>query len=692
MARLSAWPRVRKWFRLQAHFDLLFALLERARTPFAYLCWLGQQVRERRRPPFLPGVEDLEPRLVPTSVQFSTPNYPVEQGSDHATLTAVLNAPSSNLVTADYDTSDGSAADGTDYTRVSGQLTFAPGDTQQTIEVPLIYQQGDCGTSFSVWLSDPGGAGLGNPYSAQVTIEPSVGFYNPTFQVQYSDDAANVEVDLSASTSQDVQVAYATGNLSALSGTDYLRSVGILTIPAGNTTGTISVPLLNQPEAADRTFALSLTRPVGAVFGALISDSLTSSTVVIIEPPPSVAFHAAAAQVPYNSTQEVEVDLSYPSDQPIDVNYTMSNGSGVEDANPAHAGTDYTTASGTLHFDACVVTATITVNTLGPVGADGGRDFTLTLSNPTNATLGSLTSEVLTLVPTVRFRSTAQQVAYGTSTTIYVDLSCPSTQAIEVSYGTSNGTAAGGHDFVSVGGARTIAPSATSTSFTLDTLTPSQTGVKSFTLWLASPSNALLGAASETITVGVPSPSYRLAPHLQVNISDGDYTGSPFVASATVAGLLVGDRPGASLEGVTPDVSYYDSTGTQLTGPPTDAGTYTAKVSFGGSSDYAPVPVGSTPASTTFTIRKTVPVLTLTADGGTEDGSTAFPASFALFDAAGTHQTDLGGQTITLTYYLDGSTQPLSGAPTAAGIYTVTASFPGTANYAPLLRRAALTV
>jgi hypothetical protein len=36
-------------------------------------------------------------------------------------------------VTVDYATADGTAAAGTDYTAVSGTLTFASGDTEQTI-------------------------------------------------------------------------------------------------------------------------------------------------------------------------------------------------------------------------------------------------------------------------------------------------------------------------------------------------------------------------------------------------------------------------------------------------------------------------------------------------------------------------------------------------------------------------------
>lgn len=59
------------------------------------------------------------------------------------TTTAVARIPiglsvaSPVTVTVDYGTQDGTAEAGTDYTAVSGTLTFAPGETSKTIEVPL---------------------------------------------------------------------------------------------------------------------------------------------------------------------------------------------------------------------------------------------------------------------------------------------------------------------------------------------------------------------------------------------------------------------------------------------------------------------------------------------------------------------------------------------------------------------------
>jgi len=54
-----------------------------------------------------------------------------------AVFTVSLGGANSSTVSVDFDTVDGSAIVGEDYTANSGQLTFAPGETQKTITVPV---------------------------------------------------------------------------------------------------------------------------------------------------------------------------------------------------------------------------------------------------------------------------------------------------------------------------------------------------------------------------------------------------------------------------------------------------------------------------------------------------------------------------------------------------------------------------
>ena len=65
----------------------------------------------------------------------------VEEGAGgtatDAVFTVSLSTPVDAPVTVDFATADGTADAGTDYTAVSGTLTFAPGETVQTITVPI---------------------------------------------------------------------------------------------------------------------------------------------------------------------------------------------------------------------------------------------------------------------------------------------------------------------------------------------------------------------------------------------------------------------------------------------------------------------------------------------------------------------------------------------------------------------------
>jgi hypothetical protein len=81
-------------------------------------------------------------------------------------------------------------------------------------------------------------------------------------------------------------------------------------------------------------------------------------------------------------------------------------------------------------------------------------------------------------------------------------------------------------------------------------------------------------------------------PIIAVSDATAVYTGSAFVATATVAGVVSGvdSTPGPTLEGVGLTLVYYigsDASGNPLSGPPTEPGTFTVVANFQGSTDYS---------------------------------------------------------------------------------------------------------
>ena len=72
-----------------------------------------------------------------------------------------LNQAAESEVTVDYTTADGTATAGEDYTKTSGALTFAVGDTSKTLSVPVTADEVEEGDeTLTLVLTNPSGAGI----------------------------------------------------------------------------------------------------------------------------------------------------------------------------------------------------------------------------------------------------------------------------------------------------------------------------------------------------------------------------------------------------------------------------------------------------------------------------------------------------------------------------------------------------
>jgi large repetitive protein len=176
------------------------------------------------------------------------------------------------------------------------------------------------------------------------------------------------------------------------------------------------------------------------------------------------------------------------------------------------------------------------------------------------------------------------------------------------------------------------------------------------------------GTAQTTFTIGKATPS--------VSVTDGGvYNGQPYAASATALGVDGTTPVAGSLTFV-----YYAGnsvSGTPLSAAPSNIGTYTVVANFT-SSDPNYTSGGT--AQTAFTIGKTPPTLSVTDTGGTYNGS-VFPATVAIAGVDGQFAGSLEGVTPTVTYYSSSGTSLGGAAPSAAGNYTVVASFAGSSDY-----------
>jgi hypothetical protein len=223
---------------------------------------------------------------VPTGLQIAA--APNSYESINATFTITRTGDLSSATTVNYETIDGTAKAGLDYTASSGTLAFAPGETSKNIIVPVVddnvYEGGE---TFSLKLSNPSNPS-GNivyflsPESAVVAIidsdpKPIISVSNITIEEpRFGTAEAVFTVRLTNPTSQTVTVNYATNNGSAVAGSDYLAASGTLTFNPLETTKTVSVKInadaLNEGNEA---FFLSLTNAVNT------ANTTGQATVII---------------------------------------------------------------------------------------------------------------------------------------------------------------------------------------------------------------------------------------------------------------------------------------------------------------------------------------------------------------------------------------------------------------------------
>jgi GH18 family chitinase len=137
------------------------------------------------------------------------------------------------------------------------------------------------------------------------------------------------------------------------------------------------------------TLTVTLSNPTGATLatttatGTITNDDATPATVT--PPTISVANTTVAEGNSGSRTLAFTVSLSKASATAVTVNYATSNGTAI-------AGQDYTATSGTATFAPGVLSQQVNVAVTGDTTVEPSETLTVTLSNPTGATLATATA------------------------------------------------------------------------------------------------------------------------------------------------------------------------------------------------------------------------------------------------------------------------------------------------------------
>ena len=307
----------------------------------------------------------------------------MEEG-ETAQFTVTLSRTSTQTITIDYATADGTAQQGSDYTAASGTLQFAPGEASKTIPVPTVQDTVEEQTEiFTVTLSNPSGAAIQDGTATgtitdddgTVTALPLLNIIDATVE---EGETAQFTVTLSRTSTQTITVDYATTDGTAQQGSDYAAASGTVRFAPGEASKTIPVPTVEDiVEEQTETFTVTLSNPSGAT----LQDGTATGTITDDEPvTPLPTVTITDTEVKEGDMAEFLVTLRPASDRTATVSFRTIDGT-------AAAGFDYTSTTGTLRFEPGETSATIAVSTLTDEIADGAERFTLELSDPVGATV-----------------------------------------------------------------------------------------------------------------------------------------------------------------------------------------------------------------------------------------------------------------------------------------------------------------
>jgi hypothetical protein len=351
-------------------------------------------------------------------------------GSTQFTFTVFLSGTSTQAVSVNYVSANGTAAAGSDYTALTGVLNFAAGEMSKTITVNVA---GDMDVendeTFFVNLSAASGATIADGQALGTILNDDT-LVLPT--VAIGDVSANegnggttsftFTVTLSAASSQTVSLNYATSNGTASAGNDYAAISGMLYFGAGETNKTLTVSVAGDTIVeSNETFFINLS----GVNGATLSDGQAVGTIMNDDsaPPislPTISINSVSAFEGNNGNTGLvfTVSLSAASTQMITVAYATANDTATL------VNKDYKAASGVLTFAPGVTSLTIQVNITGDKTVEADERFFVNLSSPSGGTLGiSLGVGTILNDDGQKGASLAQQAEIALTEAIFTDAS-----------------------------------------------------------------------------------------------------------------------------------------------------------------------------------------------------------------------------------------------------------------------------
>ena len=442
-----------------------------------------------------------------------------------AVFSIMLSSAVSNNVVIDYQTVNGTAMSGSDYDSRSGRIVFSPGDTVKTRTVNILQDSlSEANEIFTMTLTNPVNATLGQS-TGTATISDDDGDGQGTFcgepSINTSEDRAiflwnncygdgkwNIRATAgggSATYNGNITTDQAFIHVTPFN----IESSDTLSFGAQSITFVMTMGGIWQDgfdfDVGSGNTCFNLNAPAG--IDVLVGVSRTPVT-------PSFDFESLqACQTggggPVISISDVSVTeggsavfsimLSSAASNNVVIDYQTVNGTAI-------SGSDYDSHSGRIVFSPGDTVKTRTVNILQDSLSEANEIFTMTLTNPVNATLGQSTGTATISDddggggPVISISDVS--VTEGGSAVFSIMLSSAVSNNVVIDYQTVNGTAMSGSDYDSRSGRIVFSPGDTVKTRTVNILQDSLSEANEiFTMTLTNPVNATLGQSTGTATI-----------------------------------------------------------------------------------------------------------------------------------------------------------------------------------------------
>ena len=333
------------------------------------------------------GIDNISVRVldVPTITLAVSPASVTEDGTNNLIYTFTRTGSTTNPLTVNYSVG-GTATNGTDYASIPAGVIFAANSATATVTVdPTADTTVESDETVALTLASGTGYTIGTTTAVTGTIT-NVPATSITLAVSPSSVTEDGTQNLiytftrTGSTTNPLTVNYSVAG-TATNGTDYASIPTSVIFAANSATATVIVdPTPDTTAESNETVILTLATGTGYTVGTTTAVTGTITNVPATSVTSQLSINDITVVEGQNSNAILTVTVNNPNPQQITVNYTTA-------PIDATANVDYTSQTGTLTIAPNTSTATISIPILNDNLNEPDEAFTVTLSNPVNATI-----------------------------------------------------------------------------------------------------------------------------------------------------------------------------------------------------------------------------------------------------------------------------------------------------------------